>query len=167
MIRYVMVDTSAIAEGVTALKGLYEMASGLMKATSDLEQKTQVSELLHRILEAQNAAISAKEQQHDMLARIKELEDRISTLQDWEREKERYTLARFGREGGGYFAYVLRKSHADGNPPHALCPQCFENGKKSFLQYNGKLHLVKYGYTCNSCGLELLTQHDDPPEYAD
>jgi hypothetical protein len=66
------------------------------------------------------------------LQRIRELEEKMTKLQAWENEKQRYKLTDLG---GETFVYELIPEQAHGDPPHRICAKCFHDGRKSILHF--------------------------------
>ena len=65
--------------------------------------------------------------------KVRELEATIAEYDNWEAEKDRYELYQIKPSGG--FAYRLRKECVqDAEPNHYICPNCYENRRKSILQ---------------------------------
>ena len=87
------------------------------------------------VLEAQSDAITSQQAHSRQNARIAEIEQAVSNFQDWETEKARYALVNTGTGNyDGVFVYLLRSESAQGEPPHYICPRCFEQRIKSILQ---------------------------------
>ena len=71
----------------------------------------------------------------------------------WETEKQRYKLKDFGENT---FAYELKPEAANDEPEHLICPQCYQTGRKSILQFEGRHDLSKLAmYRCYSCRTQL------------
>lgn len=70
-----------------------------------------------------------------------------------ETEKDRYELKKVAT---GAFAYVLKESMANGQPPHWICTQCYQNRKKSFLQIATTAPERKVFYKCSVCSSTIL-----------
>lgn len=122
----------AFQSAASSLKTAGEIVKALigMKITAEVQAK--VIELQGVILAAQSGAMDAQASQVQLLDRVRELEDELVKFKDWEAEKQRYGLV---RDSGGCMIYALKQTAVDaGEAPHAICPNCYENGKKSFLQ---------------------------------
>lgn len=149
-----MVDISAIAGTVSALKGAVDIAQAI-KGLSDAQAiQTKVIDLNSKILEAQSAAFAANDERLALLEQIRQLERKIASFETWEAEKERYELKDIGR---GSLAYALREGMRGTEPPHNLCAACYQNGKKSILQpkSDGFLRLM----ICHACQARLVVDH--------
>jgi hypothetical protein len=143
-----MVDMSAI----TGLAASLTAAVNITKAMKDFHDanliQTQVYQLTGEIMNAQQAALAAMMAQNELINRVRELEAEKAKLQAWETEKQRY---RFKDFGGHTFAWELKPEAATAdNPVHLICPTCFEQRRKSPLQFQYKA----YGqdkYHCYPC----------------
>jgi ribosomal protein S27E len=102
--------------------------------------------------------LEAQEQKAALAKRVGELEKEIAELKDWKREAERYQLTEIAPS---IMARTLKSGMENGETPHKLCADCFEDNKKSFL-YPGP-----YGtdilFRCNRCGSTLLNPDGGPP----
>lgn len=113
---------SAVIKGVEALKNL---------ATS-ADAQAKISDLYGIILSGQAIAFEDNLKQRALLETIEELKDQIRAMEAWNSEKQRYQLA---RPWTGAVVYALKKSASNGEPPHWICANCYNDGKKSLLNY--------------------------------
>jgi len=133
-----------------SLKDAYELTKELTALQVSAEFKTKITELLDALIEAREDAFAAQEERATLLAKIRELEEQAAKREGWLTEKQRYQLCKLE---GAAVAYVLQPSHRSGQAPHALCAQCFDEGKKGYLQpigAPGSYHLVEH--RCSGCG---------------
>ncbi len=140
-----------IATGYSALTAAFEIAKGLKNIDDRVKLNAAVIELQEKILSAQQAATEAK-------SRMQEMERRIESYEDWKKIAARYRLKDFG---ASTFAYELIPEHADGEPTHRICPRCFEDRKRSVLQFAFRTASHQDKYSCPSCGIEYLFGHQD------
>ncbi|HYV32729.1 MAG TPA: hypothetical protein VEO53_16700 [Candidatus Binatia bacterium] len=139
-----MVDMGAISGGLAALKAARDIAEGLINLRDTAKFQGAVVELQGKILAAQS-------DQFALLERARELEAKLARLEAWEAEKRRYQLKDFG---GSTFAYELRPEAADGEPPHRICPNCYQKGHKSILQFQFQV-FGQDRYICPGCETEF------------
>ena len=130
-----------IATGYSALKAAYEITKGLKNIHDQVALNNAVIELQGQILSAQDAALSAKE-------KVAEIETRLADLLDWKSTADRYQLRDFG---ASTFAYELRADLANGEPLHRACPRCFEDRKRSILQFSHRTASAQDNYACPTC----------------
>lgn len=132
---------SEIATGYSALKSAYEIARGLKDINDRVALNAAVIDLQEKILSAQEAATDARQRLRDMQALI-------DSFNQWEEIVTRYTLKDFG---GNTYAYELRAEVANGEPHHLLCPNCYQNKRRSILQYEDT-YSGRRQFECQSCG---------------
>jgi len=127
--------------GLSALKSAFDIAKGLKDIDNVARRNAAVIELQEKILSAQSA-------QSDLVDRVRNLEEKVTSLETWETEKKRYKLTDFG---GGTFAYLLKPEAANGEPTHRICASCYQKGEKSILQFLHRSEGQDY-YKCRGCG---------------
>lgn len=135
-----------IATGFSALKSAYEIAKSLKSIDDRVKLNAAVIELQEQILAAQEASASAKE-------RIQELEHIIAAHDKWEQISSRYALRDFG---GSTFAYELKAEAAGDEPIHRICPNCFEQRRRSILQFIQSDLYSRDHYMCVGCNSKFV-----------
>ena len=131
--------------GISALKSAFDIAKGLKDIDNAARRNSAVIELQEKILSAQS-------EQASLIDTVSQLKNRVAQLEAWDADKQRYTLTDFG---SGLLAYALKDSVANGEPPHYLCAQCYNDKIKSILQTEtrnpGRCHVL----ACHRCGSDL------------
>ena len=95
-----------------------------------------ITKMNSAILTAQSAALTAQSAQASQSARIRELEQQIVSLEDWNVEKSRYNLVGTAK-GTSAYAYLLSQEESCGDEPaHYICTRCYEHRIKSILQFD-------------------------------
>jgi hypothetical protein len=155
---------------MAALKSSLDSAIAILKAMVGLRDaaiiQDKVIELQGVILSAQSSALAANTAQFALLERVRDLEQEIVQLKDWEREKQRYQLNSIGR---GAFAYMPKPGMEDGEPPHWLCANCFNRRQKSFLQFKGQDRIQSGSrsehstYGCDTCNALIKVAYTTAP----
>lgn len=115
--------------------------------------QAKVIEFQSRILDAQGLVFAAQENRATLVERIRDLEQSIARMEAWDTEKQRYELKELGQ---GTLAYAPKESVSSSEPPHWICAQCYEAGKKSILQPEVRFPGRTEVYVCHSCGSELI-----------
>lgn len=149
-----MVD---IMSSFQAAAASFQSATGIVKAILDLRDAAKihakVMELNGAIIEAQSNTLAAQSASLAQNARVRELEERIVQMEDWQREKQRYELHEVKP---GVLTYALKESMREGEPAHQLCAKCYQDGVKSILQSEhlaiGRAEML----ICNRCHSELI-----------
>ena len=106
------------------------------------------------ILSVQSSALKAQAEQSALVERERKLKERLLKFENWETEKSRYELHQMG-DGG--FAYRLRPEEIEkGEPPYYICANCYEDRKKSILQFSGYKNGLRRS-TCPSCKSDVMS----------
>jgi hypothetical protein len=123
-------DYGMIQGAIVSLKAASDIAIafGNLKTMSDVQGKA--IELQQIILSAQSGALAAQSQHFTLLDQIRELEKELARVKAWEEQKQRYALVSPFR---GAVTYALKKESSGSEPPHWICANCYENGKKTIL----------------------------------
>ncbi len=159
-----MVDLMSIQGAIFSLKTATDIAKGFLQLQSMAEVQGKVIDLQSAILAAQSSALAAQSEQSSMIQQVRELEEEITRVKAWEREKQRYKLVAILR---GATAYALKESCKGTEPPHWICTKCYDDGRRTILQ-------PQYDKTglgllvCPTCKSALHSQYRSTgtPEYA-
>jgi hypothetical protein len=154
-----------IAAGLTSLNAAKDIAKGLDSLKTGVAVNDAKIDLQNLILEAQQALFAAQESQTASAKRISELEQEIVRLKDWSAEKQRYDLADTGQ---GSVAYKLKEGVEPPEPQHWICPQCYQDGKKSILKHESLPIGRADTLVCSRCGYDVVTHgvrhNQNPPK---
>lgn len=142
----------AIASALAALKAAKDVAETMIGLRDTATFQGKMLEFQSKIIDANNAALSAQEERSTLLAHIQELEKEIIDLKAWEVEKGRYELRAFE---GRVFAYSLRIGEQGSEPMHLICAHCFQSGRKSILQGTVEVRMRRRIHVCPSCKMEF------------
>jgi len=123
-------DITLIQSTISGLKIAGDIAKSFLELKSISEVQGRVVELQSAILSAQSSALSANAAQATMVDEIRTLKEEIAQIKAWEREKQRYQLI---SPWQGAVVYALKKSMCGSEPPHYICTNCYEDGRKSIL----------------------------------
>ncbi len=143
-------DITAIFTALTGIKTATEIVKSIAETKSISEVQSKAIELQSVILSAQGSALNAQSEQYALVQKINELENKIALFNSWEKEKSRYELIDYGQ---GTFAYSVKESVRGSEPPHKICTTCYQNGKKSLLQFRNKIEGREF-YFCYQCNSE-------------
>lgn len=148
-----------IAAGMSSLKTALDIAKALWTISDATERNSKIIDLQRAIGEAQMSAIQAREAHAAQIDQIRDLKEEIVRLEAWESEKERYELkvAEIGST-----VYALKPSMSNGEPPHWLCANCYQQGKKRILQGRGHASGGSR-WTCPDCKSELAMSRRTGP----
>jgi len=117
-----------------------------------VELANQYPEMRQLIFNIQADAMDLQEKLREKSDCVRELENEVARLKAWDEEKQNYELRDLsvGEYDAGAFAYISFKPHL-----HALCPNCFERGEKSYLQSNGNPSIREHRFECRVCGTKV------------
>jgi hypothetical protein len=132
--------------GLSAFKSMFDLAKSIKGMDDTIKRNEAVSELWEQIFSAQTRYAAAVEQ-------IKELEAKLASFEKWEAEKARYYLR---DDGGGTYAYELKGAPPSGEPPHRICPACYQKGEKGLLQSRGQNAWHQEMVQCTACDKEFV-----------
>jgi Zn finger protein HypA/HybF involved in hydrogenase expression len=137
--------------GISALKTAFDLAKGLKDIDDAARRNAAVIDLQEKILAAQAA-------QAALVEKVSNLEKEVASFETWETEKKRYELKDLKK---GFFAYILRQDMEAGEPPHALCTNCYSRGFKSILHLNEPRDLRDRTWDCPACKTSVRNQAGD------
>lgn len=103
------------------------------------------------ILAAQRGAMTAQANEATLLEQVGALKKRVAELEAWASERQRYDLVALAPN---VMAYAVKETARGIEPPHLICANCYNEGKKSFLNQVTQGSRVDI-YRCNSCGEKL------------
>jgi hypothetical protein len=146
-----------IAAGITSAGAAYDLTKAMLKSrdakiladgTRDLQ--SHLGDIIGKFLEAQQAQMTQLEE-------IAALKAEIKKFSDWDAEKQRYELKSAGH---GVTAYMLKPEVRGTEPPHWLCPTCFEKGKKAYFQFSTTMNGRGSVYRCKGCEGHMTTNNE-------
>lgn len=146
-------DIASIGTAVSSLRAAGDIAKGLISLKTMAEVQAKAIELNEKIIDAQHRIFEANATQTALIDRIRELEGQVAKMKDWDAQKERYQLK---TPHPGIAVYALKKAMSNGETAHYLCANCFQNGKRSFLQYGDREGWVTI--VCSACRSEHRTR---------
>jgi hypothetical protein len=135
-----------IIAAIGGLKTAYDIAKGLNATATAVQINDVKLTLQEHIMAAREALSVAQEAEAASARRIADLEKEIMRLKDWSTEKERYELVNVWQ---GAFAYMPKPGMRGSEPAHWLCTNCFDHGRKSFMQNKGGVDGAQFG--CDAC----------------
>ena len=151
-------DMGSISAAVTSLRAASEIVKTIASLHTAGEIQAKAVELNQKILDAQHQVFEANAAQSALLEQVRQLEAELTRAKDWEKQRERYKLV---APFPGCMVYALQKSHSDDEPPHYICPACFQQGRKSILQSRpGAGSGIRFAHLkCTACALKALTPY--------
>ncbi len=147
-----MADMIMFQGAMAGLKAAADIAIGLSKLNTMTDVNAKAIELQQVILNVQSTALAAQSEQATLVHRIRELEEEVVRVKAWETQKQRYALVR-PFDDDGSVVYALKESMSDGEPPHYICTNCHEDGRRSVLQ--GRFKERRSILVCPTCKGEI------------
>lgn len=150
-----VVEMNAAVQGIRVLfdfvKANKELAAynDLIAALSEVNTELITSQAA--TVAAQRESLALQEKQFTFTQTIRELEEKIGQMEDWNSERECYELAEVTP---GFFAYRLKPEMEANEIPHPLCANCFSKGEKSILQFE-RTQLYRR-YCCSCCKTQTM-----------
>jgi hypothetical protein len=150
------IDMGSISGLAASLQSAVEIVKALKGVHDAVAIQEKVIELQDAIMAAQSSALEAQADQFRLSSRVRELEEQIAELQDWDVEQQQYELKGLGH---GTFAYVPRLETDGSETAYWLCQRCFEDRRKSVLQYQGQPAKGRGGMSGSPrCSAEILVR---------
>jgi hypothetical protein len=147
---------SEIPTALAALSNLRTLTKAVADSKVDAALREQAIESGFAIIDAQNAIISLQSQYQSLLEEKDRLKQSLIEMKNWETESAKYELTQIAE---GLFVYALKDNYKPTTPPHWLCPDCYQNGKKSILQFTDALSTTSRRnniFRCGQCKLEII-----------
>lgn len=146
-------------------KMVVDIAQGIQSLKTETAINQAVIDIQRHVLETQRGLTAAEQIHADDLKRIDALEQKIMGMENWKAESQRYELADTGQ---GSLAYSVKVGMENGEPAHWICPNCYQQGKKSIMKPEtlsiGRADLL----VCHPCGFDVVTHgvrtNQNPPK---
>jgi predicted RNA-binding Zn-ribbon protein involved in translation (DUF1610 family) len=157
--------TDPFAVLLAAIPGLAKAGADIAAASDEAKRNAQLIEFQRVVIQLQSSIASIQVQNSGLLRDKELLEKRLAQLENWEEERKRYVMTTVFDAAT---VFSLKRGLSNGEPPHYICPKCYQHGQKMILQPNsnprGFAHL-----TCPSCSFDIPTgfRSVGPIEYAD
>jgi Zn finger protein HypA/HybF involved in hydrogenase expression len=163
-------EITSVTAAFTSLKLIGDTAKGMIGLKTDTEVRAAVYDIQEKLLAAQQEMFSVNAAQTVMVDRIRDLEKQIADMEAWEVQKQRYQMA---SPHAGSVVYALKKTMANGEPPHYLCANCYQQRKPAIMQNATVSKQISYSgstcFKCPACKSETPTGYNGavPAEYAE
>lgn len=137
---------------ITGIKGTIDIVKGLKSSCDDhtiMQAQTEIREQLLAIL---SDAIALQEKHSALINEKDELAKKLMEFEHWKQTESEYELKEVVPDK---FVYSYKNSQQSTIPMHWLCPNCWNDRKKSILQ---KIRQTEReaGYICHRCNFDIL-----------
>ncbi len=143
-----------LAAGLAGLKTVSDLVTLALKIKEDTALTAKAIESQSAIIALNTTILGVQASNQELLEENQRLKKEIVDLKNWDEEASRYQLSQVGQYEGSV-AYVLKEEYADTAPAHKLCPNCYDEKRKSMLQPNGTRR-GRILYTCARCPAEVV-----------
>jgi hypothetical protein len=109
--------------GLSAFKTVFDILSALKGMDDAAKRNAAVYDLWEKVTTVQQRYTAAIEQ-------VETLKAELARFETWEAEKEKYELKPTGTGG---LVFMLKPAERGTTTPHWLCPNCYEQRKKSYF----------------------------------
>ena len=150
-----MTEVIAIGTAIAAVKNVADIV-GKLRGGASKESREAISQLYGSVLDIQQQLLAAQNRESELLSQCRALEEQIAHAKDWQAETTRYVL----RSVGGGVVRQQKASHPSGDPAHWLCPNCFEEQRKSYLQRVPKTANGRHVWACPRCSTAVMVDQD-------
>ncbi|MEQ1577615.1 MAG: hypothetical protein ABL894_08180 [Hyphomicrobium sp.] len=140
-------DINQVSAAFSSLQALRDLAGAATNVRDNAAFLSKSNELHGQIAGLLGEIVAAQQRAAVQNAEIETLKSKLAELENWEKEKARYELVDFG---GQTFALRLKANALNGEPTHRLCPDCFQQKRKSILQH---LFNSDFGQEHVNCGI--------------
>ncbi|MFA7173502.1 MAG: hypothetical protein WC340_08825 [Kiritimatiellia bacterium] len=140
---------------IAAIKAITDFTKLVIASKADAMVKEKAVELTDSIIFLQSLILDTQSQNHELLNANREIREKLMNLLDWKDTAVRYELAELCP---GVFVYAIKKAYQDTEPFHHICPNCYENKKRSILTQS-RMTFSGTQYTCNEPTCK--TQYND------
>jgi len=142
-----------MTELVTGAGAILGFMKSAIDVTNGLRALAKAPDQVGKIVELQGFLLKAQLAQSALIDEKRNLEEEVVRLKAWDAGKLNYQLHTVGL---GAFVYATKPELRVGEPPHWICTQCYEDGRKSILQCHGRtLNRAKNLWTCHRCKLSF------------
>ena len=154
-----MTEAMTVGAAIAAVKNVVDLVGKLVDRVPG-ETREVISKLYGSVLDVQQQLLTAQAREYDLLSRCRGLEEEVAHAKDWQAETSRYVL----RSVDGGVVREQTPNHASGGmPSHWLCPNCFEERKKSYLQKDPKSVASMHFWKCPRCSTAVMVDQDTAP----
>lgn len=150
-----------ISSFIASSKAAYDIAKGIYALKSENDRNESISKILEVLITAQFQASEVLAKAHETEIEKHNLTKKLMELEKWSETEKQYELQEVY---SGIFAYVYKKGEEATEPVHWLCPNCWQEKKKSILQCDFKNESAS-SYTCQRCRKAIKWAEYKPIRY--
>ena len=140
---------------LNTVKGCLDNVSVIKRLFAGKQEPQEINSMQLQLAEAVGKIVQAQIDHMALLQENAQLKQSLKEKDQWDSERERYHLhaTRLGDS-----AYILKQTNANDDPIHAICTQCYEEGKKSILNHSSGI------LRCHKCGKKAGMEESEKKE---
>lgn len=147
-----------VTSALSTISAIGELTKLIISGKIDAEVEAKAAELNNAVLSLQGTLFSLQSQNQELLKEKDRLESELVKMANWDKEAQRYQLHELC---SGVFVYALKEDPDNAEPPHYLCPNCYQEHRKSILQsQRPQVRGTSYLCTNPSCGAKIVDYED-------
>lgn len=147
---------TAAIQGVNASIDLVKTGLGAKEAAAVMRVE---ADLLYRLTDVIGQLAQAKDAQAALQDELREAKAAIRRRKEFAAQRKRYALRQIGPQT---YAYCLKPEAAGDEPPHCVCPRCFDDGIRAILQKARDDYRTTW-LKCLHCGAEFAVAREEAP----
>jgi hypothetical protein len=128
-----MPDLSAISAAITSFNTLKDIAQTMIGLHDAKALTAKIVEFNNAIIDTQAKVFLVSEERAALEKRVRELEKELAYIKAWNPEKYELKVTH-----GGGVVWSLKVEAGSSETPHQICTKCYEDGKRSILQPEGR-----------------------------
>lgn len=146
---------------ISGLSGLAKIATDLFSANEATKRQALFNEFQKALGKSYADTLAHQQSSLALLDENRDLKQQVVDFKKWEAESQRYRLVNPGASG---VVYALRESDRCVDPPHYICANCYQDGKKSHLSARSS-NVHGFQLVCNTCKAEISLNARGAPEF--
>lgn len=150
----------------TAIGEAAKLAKDLIAKVGKGESDTRIRELHEGLMRTIGLVTQAQVDRMAVQKDLDALEAKLKAYEAWGAEKVRYVLV---HPWPGAVCYALKNGVEPREPPHWICPNCYERGQKSHLTLSDTINRENSREVkCSACAFKFIARFNQTmkPEYA-
>lgn len=151
-------DLPALLAAAGGLKTAGELVAGIVKAKNQSDVTAKAIELQSVIIGLQSAIFDTRDVLSSLQEENRQLKESAMRREHFSSDMTRYALTPIRP---GSVAYALKQSMSNGEPPHYVCANCYQNGKKVMLTC-GESKERWFAFMCPLCKVAIATGYRSP-----
>ena len=141
-----------IAAALATVKAVSDLTASILSGVIDDKVRAKATELNSSIITLQGTIFSIQSENQELLEANKSIKQELIEISDWNNEKNRYQLTELS---SGVFVYLLKEDECKSEPIHCICPNCYQQQKKSILQLKARTRVGAI-YVCHNCDSTII-----------